>query len=150
MGHFVGRLELTPIGRRRWELLAPLMYLATDAGAGAVIVPAGFTTDFASIPRALWWLYLPYGDTWGEAAVIHDWLYATQLLEEWQFPRKWADQMFLEGMTVLGANWFRRTVMYQAVRLCAGAAWKKHAKRIAAEEVKRTVDDMLRRIREEA
>ena len=51
---------------------------------------------------------------------------------------------------MLGANWFRRTVMYQAVRLCAGAAWKKHAKRIADEEVKQTVADMLRHKREEA
>ena len=143
MSRFVGRLDITPIGKRRWELLAGLAYHADDDWH-VIIAPRGFTTDFASIPRALWWLYPPYGDTWGMAAVIHDYLYATQLLEEWQFPRKWADQMFLEGMIVLGANWFRRTVMYQAVRLCAGAAWKKHGERIADEEVKRTAGDLIR------
>ena len=38
-------------------------------------VPAGYLTDFASIPPDFWWIVPPFGDQ-TEAAVVHDWLFA--------------------------------------------------------------------------
>lgn len=38
-------------------------------------IPAGFVTDFASIPRALRWLCDNDGP-WAEACVVHDFLYS--------------------------------------------------------------------------
>jgi len=38
-----------------------------------ITVPAGYRTDFASIPRLVWPLLPPVGRG-GKAAIIHDWL----------------------------------------------------------------------------
>ena len=78
----------------------------------------------------------PYDPTHGKAAVIHDYLYASQPCS-----REDADQVFLEAMQVLGCGWCRRTVIYQSVRWFAGGAWKAHAER---NEVRVTVEDILK------
>jgi hypothetical protein len=70
MAGFVGALAIQdpdPSGHT-WTL-------ARDLGFGEVTVPAGFRTDGASIPRALWWLEPPWGRA-AAAAVVHDRLYA--------------------------------------------------------------------------
>jgi hypothetical protein len=61
MSSFTTRLELSPLDDgRRWELLAPFEYHVGCEGSGIVIVvPAGFVTDFASIPRFLWAILPP-------------------------------------------------------------------------------------------
>lgn len=138
MSAFTSPLEIRPVGCGRWELLKAFsFYTELTEPPETIYVPKAFTTDFASIPRALWWLYPPYGDTWGKAAVIHDWLYATQ--PKW-CDRHMADDVFLEGMKILGANWLRRTIMHQSVRLFAGKAWQNHAERIASGK---TVEEWL-------
>jgi hypothetical protein len=42
-----------------------------------ITVPAGFVTDFASTPRAIWAVLPPFG-TYQLAAVVHDFLYWDQ------------------------------------------------------------------------
>jgi hypothetical protein len=81
----------------------------------------GYVTDGASIPRSAW---LPVGNPWEEylgAAIIHDWLYESEV-----WPREDADRCFVDLMEWLGINWARRNVMYSAVRLGGGFTWKKH------------------------
>jgi len=39
-----------------------------------ITIPKGFVTDYASVPRYLWWLYPPVGG-YDDAAVVHDYLY---------------------------------------------------------------------------
>jgi hypothetical protein len=75
-------------------------------------VPPRFVTDFASVPRMLWWLFPPYHEHYGKAAVIHDFLYVIGLGD-----RKWADKEFLAAMKVLKAPAWKRYTMYWAVRL---------------------------------
>jgi len=130
---FTTPLEVRALDDGRWELVSEFCYYRTDDESCEITVPKGFTTDFASIPRAVWVIYKPYGKTYGKAAVIHDYLYATQKHDGHPIERKWADQVFLEAMKVLGANWFRRTAMYQSVRWFAGAAWEGHKKRLEEE-----------------
>lgn len=43
-------------------------------GGESLTVPAGFVTDYASIPQRLWSLYSPH-DVYSRAAVVHDYLY---------------------------------------------------------------------------
>src|SRR5688572_10892672 len=87
---FVDRLVVAPDDDgRNWTLEAGFSWRGPD---DEIRIPAGFVTDFASIPRALWWLYPPTG-RWGRAAVIHDWLYRKQTRS-----RAEADAIFLEGM----------------------------------------------------
>ena len=110
MGRFVTDLHVTPVGNRRWRLLAPLAYDASDGIA--YIVPPGFVTDFASVPRAWWWLIPPTG-RYAAAAALHDWLYAGDR----GVTRRQADALFREAMEVAGVSRWTRTIMYAAVRV---------------------------------
>lgn len=73
-------------------------------------VPAGFDTDFASVPRGLWNLVPPDGP-YTPAAVIHDWLYRHSHLD-----RKTCDAVFLEAMKVCQTPLWQRTLIWSAVR----------------------------------
>lgn len=79
--------------------------------AGEVIrVPAGFETDFCSIP---WWAraFLPVMGKAAKAAVIHDYLLSIR-----DRPKVEIDRVFLEAMKVLHVGKLRRWIMYLAVR----------------------------------
>jgi len=105
-------------GGRKGVLLEPLRYVSV---AGEVIVvPAGFQTDFASVPRIFWAMFPPWG-RYSPAAVVHDYLYVVG-----GCPRIHADRMFLEAMEILGVSWFNRHIMYRAVRLGGGVPWGKN------------------------
>lgn len=75
-----------------------------------IIVPAGFVTDFASVPRApfTYWLF---GGVADEAAVVHDFLYETGIV-----PRDVADDVYLEALEACGVAAWRRRAMWAAVR----------------------------------
>jgi len=91
-----------------YRLLAPLEYYSVVLGA-VVIVPAGFVTDFASIPAPGRILISGHGhDRW--AAVVHDYLYSIR------HDRKQADAVFLEALELMGVNLIKRRLMYRAVR----------------------------------
>lgn len=76
-----------------------------------ITVPAGFVTDFASVPRALWWLFPPHGK-YAKAAIVHDYLYVQAYKT-----KAFADGVFFEAMGVLGVPSLTRHLMYWAVRL---------------------------------
>lgn len=108
-------------GGRRWKLIELFEYHVGEYPSENVIrVHAGFTTDFASVPRPFWPLISPYGKA-GKAAVIHDYLYASFGLGA-RLTRKQADGIFLQAMGVLGVASWRRYPMYLAVRLF-GRRW---------------------------
>lgn len=89
---------------------------------GVVEVPAGFVTDFASVPRALWPL-VPKIGPYNMAAVVHDWLYR-------EHPRGWtraqADAVFYDLMIEDGVSKLRAATMYAAVRAGAWWAWRRN------------------------
>ncbi len=89
-----------------------------------ITVPKGFITDFASVPRILHSVFPPRGKHSG-AAIIHDYLYATQ-----KRSRSESDSIFLEAMKVLGVGWFRRSTMYSAVRVGGWLPWKRAKKKL--------------------
>lgn len=97
-----------------WKLLEPLKY---DRGFEVITVSKGFSTDLASVPKALWSVFPPFGNH-TKAAVLHDYLYGRK-----ERPRKDCDKIFLEAMKVLGVSKTRRTLMYWAVRAFGGRAY---------------------------
>ncbi len=106
---------------REWIVHEPFAYAVGAKTSGDVIeVPKGFPTDFASVPRGLWWLMPPAG-RWAKAAVIHDFLY-----REGRRGRTECDRIFLEGMTVLGVRPWRKNVMYAAVRMFGWMAYRNY------------------------
>lgn len=104
------RDERVSLGTQDRVLLAPLVYYSALL-ADLVIVPPGFVTDYASVPRAplTYWLFGGVGD---EAAVIHDHLYEKGIV-----PRELADAVYGEALAACGVPAWRRGPMWAAVRL---------------------------------
>lgn len=107
---------VTPIGDdgKRWELVQSFDY---QGATELFTVPAGFTTDFASVPRVFVWLLPRYG-RWTQAAILHDYLWA--LSREGQFRKHDADGIFNRAMRELGVPYLRRWIMWATVRLASG------------------------------
>jgi len=97
-------------GRRVAVLIEDWLYCYPSTG-DVFLVPRGYETDFASIPKIARWAVNPFGNH-AEAAVVHDWLYAVGEPGK----RKDADQVFRFAMKEQGVNIVRRNVMYRAVR----------------------------------
>lgn len=93
----------------------PLMY-ASDLLDEVVTVPKGFQSDGASVPRALWSIYPPFG-RYLEAAVVHDWYCVLGHKGESPICSVTAAKVFREAMKVCGVGRFRRFKMYWAVRI---------------------------------
>jgi hypothetical protein len=94
--------------------------VGAEGSQDQITVPVGFETDFASVPR-VFWAILPKWGKYGNAAVIHDWLYWEQGRS-----RPAADAVFLEAMAVLGVSAVVRQTMYTAVRLFGWLAWYRN------------------------
>lgn len=88
-----------------------------------VLVPDGYVTDFASVPRGLWNVFPPLGP-WSRAAIIHDYLYSTGGLQG-KYTKKQADAIFREAMQVLGVVYWKRELMFVAVSVFGGRGWGK-------------------------
>lgn len=118
-GQFTRELKLVDTdqqsnGRAYFKLDAPFVYEIDSEGMGLeVVVPRGYLTDFASIPRFFWRAFPPTGP-YRRAAVIHDWLYSSRACS-----RAIADAVFLDAMNSLGVPWWPRIPVYLAVR-CFG------------------------------
>lgn len=93
-----------------FELEERLVY-QSDLWKPVIIVPAGFDTDLASIPRIFQSL-VPKVDHHMLPAIVHDYLVRRD-----DFSRKLADKIFLEAMRLKQVNPIRRRLMYWAVSL---------------------------------
>lgn len=87
----------------------------------AVAAPQGYVTDFASIPGFAQWMISPFGKH-SEAAVVHDWLYTLGTKGD-KKGRKLADVTFKRALKLVGVGWFRRNIMYLAVRVGGGSGY---------------------------
>lgn len=114
---------MPPLSHLELEYIDGRLYLVTkdflyNVSGIVVRVPAGFKTDFASIPRILWNILPPTGN-YGEAAVVHDYLYVAGghvPNVDHIFTKKEADQMFRTAMKELEVPWYQQYPMYLAVR----------------------------------
>lgn len=84
-------------------------------------IPTGFTTDGASIPK--WGQRLTGWDPWEPpqrwGAIVHDWLYCVPGVV-----KKYADYAFREVLRAEDANLWQREIMYGAVVVGGGGAYK--------------------------
>lgn len=114
------RVERVAPDEDRWRLLADLAF-SSDVLDRLVIVPKGFETDFASVPRipVAFWLF---GGVAQEAAVVHDHLYSTGACS-----RKLADEVFAEASAACGVPAWRRGPMWLGVRLFGGRRYTSAA-----------------------
>lgn len=105
--------EAGNLGRAKWELKADLLY--HSRAYGLVIVPTGFITDFASVPRLplAYWLT---GDTAHASAAVHDYLVRVNYIQG-EISWKDAAKVFSEAMKDEGVPAWRRVLMTLAVKL---------------------------------
>lgn len=117
---FVTDLLVAPVrGTDQRVLRGALVYIAEDGQV--YVVPSGFSTDYASIPKFLRsWIDQDSGQI-REAAVLHDWLYSQGSLSG--VTRMRADALFYEAMRRLGMPMLRARAAWFAVRLFGGQFW---------------------------
>lgn len=120
---FDSPLDVTEIDDNVWRLNLPFLASVTDdAGQLRQLdIPAGFVTDFASVPR-LPVTYFLAGNTAHKPAVLHDYLYS---LGGDDAAREYADNVLRAGMEANGDPWWRRWMVYRAVRLFGASHWGK-------------------------
>jgi len=117
---------VTPLDVRRqkatdddanWITLAPFGY-KSDLLGDVVVVPMGYVTDFASVPRAplIYWLC---GNTSTEASVIHDFLY-----DQKKESRATCDAVLREASIVSGVPRWRAWLMWAGVRCFGATHWR--------------------------
>lgn len=112
---FTTNLKVEKIDAWHWKLIEPLTYYGRR---DKFTIPAGFITDWASVPQIFWSLVSPINLAC-EPSILHDSLYATRIV-----PRAQADGMFRRMLREAGVGFVRRWMMYLAVRTFGWVAWK--------------------------
>lgn len=108
------------LGRDLWIVKKAFSYSLDGVGVARIVVPQGYLTDGASVPRVFWSFFPPWG-RYGQAAVLHDWL--CEYLGYWdgdnwtRISRKEADNILNDAMKELGVSKATRVIMYTAVKL---------------------------------
>jgi hypothetical protein len=121
---FTTNLKLEDLGRASngrtiYRLSSPLIF---NDGTQEIIVPEGFETDLASIPRVPV-AYMMWGDRAHREAVLHDYLYS--IGAEPDLPRGECDKLFRYAMILRGnPRWIYQS-MYFGVRIGGMSGFKK-------------------------
>lgn len=124
MSSFTTPLRVEFIDGRDWRVCEPFTYCIGSLAEpiGTVTIPAGFVTDFASVPRVLWNLLPPTG-LYGKAGVLHDYLYRRLLLT-----RRECDNLLLEAMQALGVPGLTCAAVFLGVRLGGWVTYRHYRK----------------------
>ena len=113
MSSFTKPLDLRfhdrPLKEKPFELLEEFEFYYHKI---LITIPAGYCTDFASIPRFFHRVLNPVGPH-GKAAVVHDWLCDGG---DKRFNYIDAANVFDEGMRVLNVKPWKRKTMVRAVK----------------------------------
>jgi len=115
----INTLKTERLNNQLWVVLEDFK---VDLGETIVSVPKGFVTNGASVPRIFWWLCAPMAGPFGEASVVHDYLYSS--FSDCQ-SRSFADKALYNIGRYRGANLVRAKAVYRAVRLFGQKFWKK-------------------------
>jgi len=134
MSQFITELDIKPCDNECiWVLQKPLLYysslLKSLGKQPQVVVPEGFETDLASVPR-LPFLYALWGGRAHREGVVHDYLYRKDSMPP--VGRSVADRVFLEAMDVRGKPWNVRWPMYLGVRI---GGWTAYHKRLVGDKL---------------
>ena len=113
---FLTQLEATELQDGTWRLDRPLFYFSSRINS-TLFVPAGFTTNFMSVPR--WpFVYAWLGDKYRRAGALHDYLYGSGCVSRYE-----ADMILREAMNSLGASTTEINACWLAVRI---GGWSRY------------------------
>lgn len=106
-----GRVLVEPMTPVLWKLNEEVRYIGeTDE----FMVPAGYVTDFATIPRIAVWLIPRFG-AYTPAAILHDFI-LTECVASGRVSAVDADGIFLRALRELKVPPYRRALMWTGVR----------------------------------
>lgn len=106
-----GSLTVRRVDADTWSLVDDLVY---QGRRDRFVVPAGFRTDFATVPRPVTWLIPRFG-AYTLAAILHDWL-VTEGLRTRAVTSRQADGIFRRVLRESGVPVLRRWLMWAGVR----------------------------------
>ena len=81
------------------------------------VIPKGFETDLASVPRFLWPIFAPQYSGFIAPAIIHDYLYRCPN----NITRKFADEVLYSALIAENVTPFTASKFYLGVRLFGGS-----------------------------
>ncbi len=111
-----------PFGdNQHWIVTENLVYRVGNS-KDHIVVPQGFVTDYASIPKGLWSLGLSPHGRYSRAAVIHDFLYWAQPCSRAQ-----SDRLMLIAMKESKVGFFDETVVYHGVDFGGKSSWDQNS-----------------------
>ena len=117
-----GSLTVRRVDPDWWELVDALVY---QGRRDRFVVPAGFRTDFATVPGLVRWLVPRFG-TYTLAAILHDWL-VTEGIRSGVVTSREADGIFRRVMRESGVPVLRRWLMWTGVRWGALAGERRRS-----------------------
>ena len=115
MSYFVSEEVILKIVRKGWVLETPVDYYSEVLGH-MVVVPIGFFTDLASVPRLMRWLVPVANAKNRRAAIVHDYLCYDEVQEKYGITQRQADEVFREALKVCGVSAIGRWGMWTPVR----------------------------------
>ncbi len=115
---------IAPIPKNGYWILTDDVRVSVDYGNKryTYFIPKGFETDFASVPRFLWWLVAPTDYPLLRASLLHDYLYRTSK----RHSREWADRVFVKLATEDGLPKWKAALVYLAVRVFGKKVWDRY------------------------
>ncbi len=119
MSGFIGDLRALLVDddqSGKWQLLEPLSF-KSDLVGQIFTAPAGFVTDFCSVPRVPLAFAL-LGDRARKSGTLHDWLYTSHVVD-----RETADKVLREMLPLNGVDACEAQAFYLGVRMGGGSHW---------------------------
>jgi len=111
--------------REEFRVEAPIIVHVYERGQYRnLIVPIGFWSDLASIPRILQARFSKIGRH-VVPAIVHDYIYRTEGV---RILKHEADKIFLELMEQCGVRFDTRWLMYLGVKFFGGSSWRASSK----------------------
>ncbi len=119
-----GRLVLSRFAEPIYYLEKPISWRPDDHGVRfrSFEVPRGFVTDLASIPSLFWTLLRPDGN-YAYAAILHDYLYWTQIM-----PKADADDILKRAMSGFHVPQWKIQAIYDGVHFGGASSWRENHK----------------------
>lgn len=115
---FATSLVSEDLDGNRSRLVEPLVYFSKIL-MQYLTLPRGFEADSYSAPQTPFGSWMVRGLD-RRPAFVHDWLYSP----ESGVDRETADRVLLEAMEAVGISWWRRRLIYRAVRVGGGFFYK--------------------------
>lgn len=128
-------LETRELAEKTFELTKPLYSnIMIDDEWYECIIPEGFVTDFASVPRVPF-AYMLFGGKYNRTGTLHDGLYGNwhqiklvhaALRYEVLVTKELADKVLYRSLLDEGASSFTAYMMYQGVNVFGGQFYKRN------------------------